>query len=76
MSSCTSGFTPAIGLLSARLTWENKPHGWSIAAFATNLTNKYYYQSFLDLRAFGEGQLSAQPAEPREWGVTFRKSFQ
>lgn len=69
-------FTPAIGLLSARLTWENKQRAWSIAAFGTNLTNKYYYQSFLDLRAFGEGQLSAQPAEPREWGVTFRKSFQ
>jgi iron complex outermembrane receptor protein len=68
--------TPNLGLLSARLTWENKEHGWSIAAFGTNLTNKYYYQSFLDLRAFGEGQLSAQPGEPREWGVTFRKSFQ
>jgi len=68
--------TPDLGLLTARLTWENKEHGWSIAAFGTNLTNKYYYQSFLDLRAFGEGQLSAQPAEPREWGVTFRKNFQ
>jgi iron complex outermembrane receptor protein len=67
--------TPDLGLLTARLTWENKDHGWSIAAFGTNLTNKYYYQSFLDLRAFGEGQLSAQPGEPREWGVTFRKNF-
>jgi iron complex outermembrane receptor protein len=68
--------TPDLGLLTARLTWENKEHGWSIAAFGTNLTNKYYYQSFLDLRAFGEGQMSAQPGEPREWGVTFRKNFQ
>jgi iron complex outermembrane receptor protein len=67
--------TPDLGLLTARLTWENKDHGWSIAAFGTNLTNKYYYQSFLDLRAFGEGQMSAQPGEPREWGVTFRKNF-
>jgi outer membrane receptor protein involved in Fe transport len=48
---------------------------WSVAAFATNLTNKYYYQSFLDLRAFGEGQLSAQPGEPREWGVTVSRKF-
>jgi outer membrane receptor protein involved in Fe transport len=39
-------------------------------------TNRYFYQSFLDLRAFGEGQMSAQPAEPREWGITFRKNFQ
>ena len=34
-----------------------------------------HLQSFLDLRAFGEGQMSGQPAEPREWGVTFRKNF-
>jgi iron complex outermembrane receptor protein len=68
--------TPGLGLLSARLTWENKVHAWSVAAFGTNLTNRYFYQSFLDLRAFGEGQMSAQPAEPREWGITFRKNFQ
>jgi iron complex outermembrane receptor protein len=67
--------TPGLGLLSGRLTWENKVHGWSVAAFGTNLTNRYFYQSFLDLRAFGEGQMSAQPAEPREWGITFRKNF-
>jgi hypothetical protein len=46
-----------------------------VALFATNLTNRYYYQSFLDLRAFGEGQLSAQPGEPAEWGLTFRRKF-
>jgi len=67
--------TPGLGLLSGRLTWENKEHGYSVAGFVTNLTNRYYYQSFLDLRAFGEGQMSAQPVEPREWGVTFRKNF-
>jgi outer membrane receptor protein involved in Fe transport len=64
-----------LGLLSGRLTWDNKEHRYSVAAFVTNLTNRYFYQSFLDLRAFGEGQMSAQPAEPREWGVTFRKNF-
>jgi iron complex outermembrane receptor protein len=67
--------TPGLGLLSGRLTWDNKEHGYSVAAFVTNLTNRYYLQSFLDLRAFGEGQMSGQPAEPREWGVTFRKNF-
>ena len=64
-----------IDATSARVTFENKAHGYSVAAFATNLTNRYYLQSFLDLRAFGEGQMSGQPAEPREWGVTFRKNF-
>jgi iron complex outermembrane recepter protein len=67
--------TPAMTLFNARLTWESTNHLWSVAAFGTNLANKYYYQSFLDLRAFGEGMMSAQPGQPREWGVTFRRSF-
>jgi outer membrane receptor protein involved in Fe transport len=62
-------------LLNARMTWESSGHLWSVAFFATNLTNRYYYQSFLDLRAFGEGQMSAQPGEPAEWGVSFRRKF-
>lgn len=68
-------FTPAMTLLSGRITWQDEERKWSVAAFVTNLTNKYYYQSFLDLRAFGEGQLSAQPGEPREWGVTVGRKF-
>jgi iron complex outermembrane receptor protein len=68
--------TPAMTLFNGRVTWESSHHVWSVAAFGTNLANKYYYQSFLDLRAFGEGQMSAQPGEPREWGVTFRRNFQ
>jgi iron complex outermembrane receptor protein len=66
---------PAMTLLNARLTWESPDKKWSIAGFVTNLGNRYYYQSFLDLRAFGEGQLFATPGEPREWGVTFRRNF-
>ncbi|MGH8138440.1 MAG: TonB-dependent receptor [Steroidobacteraceae bacterium] len=68
-------FTPGMTLMNGRITWEDDTQAWSVAAFVTNLTNKYYYQSFLDLRAFGEGQLSAQPGEPREWGVTVRRKF-
>ncbi len=67
--------TPAVGLLSGRMTWTDSAKKWSVALFGTNLTNRYYYQSFLDLRAFGEGQLSAQPARPREWGVSFQRNF-
>ena len=67
--------TPDVGLLSGRITWMDAAKKWSVALFGTNLTDKYYYQSFLDLRAFGEGQMSAQPARPREWGVTFTRNF-
>ncbi len=67
--------TAALTMLNGRVTWESADSGWSVAAFVTNLTDKYYYQSYLDLRAFGEGQMSAQPGEPREWGVTLRKTF-
>lgn len=68
-------YTPGMTLLNGRITWQDEDRSWSVAAFVTNLTNKYYYQSFLDLRAFGEGQLSAQPGEPREWGVTVTRKF-
>jgi iron complex outermembrane receptor protein len=67
--------TPGMTLLNARVTWEDPSHVWSVSWFGTNLSNKYYYQSFLDLRAFGEGQMSAQPGEPREWGVTIARKF-
>jgi iron complex outermembrane receptor protein len=67
--------TPAMTLLNARLTWENLNRLWSVSAFVTNAGNRYYYQSVFDLRAFGEGQMSAQPGEPREWGLTFRRKF-
>jgi iron complex outermembrane receptor protein len=68
-------YTPGMTLLNGRVTWQNEQRLWSVAAFVTNLTNKYYYQSFLDLRPFGEGQMSAQPGEPREWGVTVNRKF-
>jgi len=68
-------YTPGMTMMNGRITWQDEPHHWSVAAFVTNLTNKYYYQSYLDLRAFGEGQTSAQPGEPREWGVTVGRKF-
>src|ERR1700734_597519 len=67
--------TPAMTLFNGRLTWESSDHLWSVAALGTNLANKYYYQSFLDLRAVGEGMMSAESGQPRECGVTFRRKF-
>jgi iron complex outermembrane receptor protein len=68
-------YTPGMTMMNGRITWQDEARLWSVAAFVTNLTNKYYYQSYLDLRAFGEGQMSAQPGEPREWGVTVGRKF-
>jgi iron complex outermembrane receptor protein len=62
-------------LLNGRVTWEALNRLWSVSAFVTNISNRYYYQSVFDLRAFGEGQMSAQPGEPREWGITVRRKF-
>jgi iron complex outermembrane recepter protein len=67
--------TPSMTLLNGRITWEDAGRTWAVTLFGTNLTNKYYYQSFLDLRAFGEGQMLGMPGEPREWGVTLRRKF-
>jgi iron complex outermembrane recepter protein len=67
--------TPGMTLLNGRLTWESINRIWSVSAFMTNIANRYYYQSFLELRTDGEGQLLAQPGEPREWGISFRRKF-
>jgi iron complex outermembrane recepter protein len=66
---------PAHSLLNGRITWASLDEKWQAAVFGTNLTNKKYYVSIFDLRAFGEGQTSAQPGAPREWGITLRRNF-
>jgi outer membrane receptor protein involved in Fe transport len=37
-------------LFNARLTWESPGRDWSVAAFGTNLGNKFYYNGKLTLQ--------------------------
>jgi iron complex outermembrane recepter protein len=69
------GITPSRTLLNGRVQWDAANGKWSVAALGSNLTNKQYYISLFDLRAFGEGMESGQPGAPREWAVQLHYKF-
>jgi iron complex outermembrane recepter protein len=66
---------PSHSVLNGRIQWDAANGKWSVAALGTNLANKEYYISLFDLRAFGEGMESGQPAPPREWAVDLKYKF-
>lgn len=67
--------TPSRYLLNGRIQWDAANGKWAVAFLGTNLTNKQYYISLFDLRAFGEGMESGQPGAPREWAVNVHYKF-
>jgi iron complex outermembrane receptor protein len=66
---------PSHTIVNGRIQWDAANHKWSVAGQVTNLTNKEYYLSLFDLRAFGEGMESGQPAPPRMWAANIRYKF-
>ena len=66
---------PGYTVGNARLTWRANEGGWEAAFEVTNFTDKLYYLTTFDLTGAGGGSVSGQPAMPREWAVTLRKSF-
>ena len=64
----------AYGLLSARITWESADATWSAALFGTNLTDEEYFDGKLALQA-ALGSEQGNIAAPRQWGLSFRRSF-
>ena len=66
---------PSHSLLNGRIQWDAPDGKWSVAGLGTNLTNKQYYVSLFDLRAFGEGMETGQPGAPREWAVDVKYKF-
>jgi iron complex outermembrane receptor protein len=59
-------------LVNARIGWMNDNRDLQVALAVTNLFNKYYDISALK---YPIGIVSSQPAAPREWKVSVRKSF-
>jgi iron complex outermembrane receptor protein len=61
-------------LVNARLAWYSADDNWTLAVFATNLTNKKYINrgsSFLS----SLGTSEAYYGRPREWGVSLKARF-
>ena len=58
--------------MNGRITYRPESEDWSLAFLVTNLTDKFYYETY-----FGSGAdfRTGAPAKPREWALTFRKEF-
>jgi iron complex outermembrane receptor protein len=61
-------------IANARVTWRDNSDKWQVALNVTNLTDKLYYLTLFDLHT-STGYVNAQPAMPREWSVTVKRSF-
>ena len=75
INNTPGAISPSRYLLNGRVQWEAANGKWAVAFLGTNLTNKEYYVSLFDLRAFGEGMESGQPGAPREWAVNVHYKF-
>jgi len=62
------GYTVANG----RIMFENASREWQVALAVSNIFNKYYY---LNKIRYPIGIVVGQPALPREWKVSVRRSF-
>jgi iron complex outermembrane receptor protein len=67
---------PSYGLLNARLEYQAPGARWSVAAFATNLTNQFYLIGGVDFaKGYTTGTTELDPGRPREFGVELRARF-
>lgn len=65
---------PSLTLVNARLGYSSDDSHWEASVYATNLLNKFYYYSVSDQTA-AYGIVTANPAPPREIGVSFKRNF-
>jgi iron complex outermembrane receptor protein len=67
---------PAYGVLNGRLQYDGAGDRWSVAAFGTNLTNKFYLLGGVDFAAgYTTGTRELDPARPREYGLEAKVRF-
>jgi iron complex outermembrane recepter protein len=68
------GEQDAYTLLNGRIAWENASRDWEFSVYGQNLTNEEYFNGKLSLIGFF-GREQGNPGPPRQYGVTFRRSF-
>ena len=61
-------------VFNARLTYRAPTGGWSSWLEVSNLGNKLYYLTLFDLHS-SAGYVNGQPAMPREWSISVKKTF-
>ncbi|MGH8259310.1 MAG: TonB-dependent receptor [Steroidobacteraceae bacterium] len=75
VSTAYNGLLSAHSIFNARVSYDNRPHDFSIALGATNLFDKFYWINVFDYQTLGYPETMAQPAPPREWYLTLTKRF-
>jgi iron complex outermembrane recepter protein len=73
--SAVYGQIPSYAVSNLRLMWRNARGDLDVAAFATNLFNRYYFYSKFDLTGAGAGTITGSPGAPLEFGLTIKKTF-
>jgi iron complex outermembrane receptor protein len=61
-------------VLNGSLTWRSKDSAWQGALNVTNVTDKLYYLTLFDTHT-SAGYTNGQPAMPRQWMVTVKRTF-
>jgi iron complex outermembrane receptor protein len=64
----------AYTLANARIWWESRDSGWSLALEVQNLADKYYLGTKVN-DAYAVGHVYGSPGKPRTWALTVKKSF-
>jgi iron complex outermembrane receptor protein len=65
---------PGYTVANARITYKAPTGGWSAWLEVSNFTNQLYYLTLFDLHS-SAGYVNGQPAMPREWSLTVKKTF-
>jgi iron complex outermembrane receptor protein len=73
-AGCGTGAQGAYGILNGRLTWQPANKAWEVALWGRNLTDRQYFYGKLSLISFF-GREQGNPAPPREYGLTVKRSF-
>jgi iron complex outermembrane receptor protein len=61
-------------LLNGSLIWRDANNKWQVGVQVNNITNKLYYLGVFDNRQTEDGVVG-EPAPPREWEVTLKRTF-
>jgi iron complex outermembrane receptor protein len=64
----------AYTVANARITYRAPAGGWTAWLEVSNFTDKLYYLTLFDTH-LSAGYLNGQPAMPREWSLTVKKTF-
>jgi iron complex outermembrane receptor protein len=74
-TNAATNFIDDYTVVNGRLTWRSPDNEWQVALEGTNLTDEYYYVTLFDLAVGLAGYIHGQPSRPREYAMSFKRSF-